>query len=62
MEDWIAEDENDYILKALKFSENKKKLIELKKDLRNLSLKSPLFDSAKFADDFYEMLLSIKKK
>jgi len=62
MEDWIAENEKDYIHKAIKFSEDKKKLIELKKYLRNLSLKTSLFDSAKFADDFYEMLLDIKNK
>jgi len=61
MEDWIAENEKDYIHKAIKFSKDKKKLIEIKKDLRNLSLKSSLFDSAKFAEDFYEMLLDIKK-
>ena len=62
MEDWIAENEKDYIHKAIKFSEDKKKLIKLKKYLRNLSLKTSLFDSAKFADDFYEMLLDIKNK
>ena len=62
MEDWIAKDENDYIFKAIKFSENKKKLIGLKKDLKNLSLKSSLFDSTKFADDFYEMLIDLGKK
>ena len=62
MEDWIAKDENDYIFKAIKFSENKKKLIGLKKDLRNLSLKSSLFDSTKFADDFYEMLIDLGNK
>tara|TARA_B100000029_G_scaffold422537_1_gene429300 strand:- start:328 stop:957 length:630 start_codon:yes stop_codon:yes gene_type:complete len=62
MGDWIAKDENDYIFKAIKFSENKKKLIGLKKDLRNLSLKSSLFDSTKFADDFYEMLIDLGNK
>ena len=60
MEDWIARDEEDYICKAIDFSRNKKKLIDIKKNLKNLSLKSPLFDSDGFAEDFYEMLLNIK--
>ena len=40
----------------------KKKLINLKKELRNLAFKSPLFDSVSFANNFYEMLLDISKK
>ena len=60
MSDWIAKDENDYVQKAIKFSENKNYLTNLKPDLRNLASKSSLFDSKKYSDDFYEMLLNIR--
>ena len=61
MDDWIAKDEDDYIQKAIKFSENKNHLINLKIELRNLALKSSLFDSKNYSNNFYEMLLNIKK-
>ena len=61
MNDWIAKDESDYVQKAVKFSENKNHLINLKIELRNLALKSSLFDSKNYSNDFYEMLLNIKK-
>ena len=35
MSDWIAKDENDYVQKAVKFSENKNHLNNLKTELRN---------------------------
>jgi len=60
MDDWIAKDENDYVQKAIKFSENKNYLINLKSELRNLAFKSSLFDSKNYSNDFYEMLLNIK--
>ena len=60
MGDWIAKDENDYVQKAIKFSENKSDLINLKTELRNLVFKSPMFDSKKYSNDFYEMLLNIR--
>ena len=60
MNDWIAKDENNYIQKAIKFSENKNYLANLKIDIRNLALKSSLFDAKNYSDNFYEMLLNIK--
>ena len=60
MNDWIAKNEEDYIEKAVKFSSNKKNLILMKPELRNSALKSPLFDSTNFSEDFYEMLVDIK--
>ena len=60
MNDWIAKDESDYVQKAIKFSENKSHLINLKIELNNLANKSPLFDSKNYSNDFYEMLLSIR--
>jgi len=62
MKDWIAANEEDYISKAIKFSENKKNLLDLKKDLRNTALKSPLFNSEDFSNNFYEMILDLKSK
>ena len=62
MDDWIAKNEEDYILKALKFSENKNYLTNLKNELRNIALKSPLFNSENFSKDFYKMLLDIARK
>ena len=50
-----------YFQKAIKFAINKKYLINLKTELRNLALKSSLFDSKNYSNDFYEMLLNIKK-
>ena len=61
MSEWIAKDQDDYIQKAVKFSENKNHLINLKIELRKLALKSSLFDSKNYSNDFYEMLLNIKK-
>ena len=60
MSDWIAKDENDYVQKAVKFSENKNHLNNLKTELRNSALKSSLYDSKNYCNDFYEMLLNIK--
>ena len=60
MNDWIAKDENDYVQKAIKFSENKNHLINLKSELRNLAMKSSLFVSKNYSNDFYEMLLDIR--
>ena len=61
MDNWIAKDQNDYINKALTFADNKKYLVNLKPELRNIALKSPLFDPKKFSDHFYEMLLNISE-
>jgi len=56
MSDWIANDNNDYVLKAVKFSANLEKLSEIKMNLRKIALKSPLFDSTLFAEQFKEAL------
>ena len=62
MGNWIAKDDEDYIFKALKFSENKIYLANLKSELRNIALKSPLFNSENFSKGFYKMLLDIARK
>ena len=62
MSDWIAEDDNDYISKAIKFSSNIEKLSIIRKELRNKALKSAIFDSKRFADNFNKLLWEIWKK
>ena len=62
MLDWIAKDNNDYISKAIKFSSNIKELSNIRKNLRNKALKSPIFDCKIFADDFDKLLWDIWKK
>lgn len=61
MGSWIAKDEKDYISKAIKFTENKSYLSNLKMEIRENALKSPLFDTENFVNDFYEMLLKMLK-
>ena len=59
MSDWVANNENDYVEKAIKFSDNLKLLTKINKNLRQTALKSPLFDSTVFAEQlnnaFWEM-------
>ena len=59
MSDWIAEDNKNYITKAVKFSSNLKELSDIRKNLRNKALKSAIFDSESFADNFEKMLWKI---
>ena len=59
MSDWIANDENEYVKKAIKFSTDLELLTEINKNLRRTALKSPLFNSTLFAKQlnnaFWEM-------
>ena len=56
MSDWIADDENEYVIKAIVFSANLKKLSEIKKNLRQTALESPLFNSSLFAKQLDNVL------
>ena len=49
MSDWVANDENEYVKKAIKFSTDLQLLTEINKNLRRTALKSPLFNSTLFA-------------
>ena len=49
MSDWIANDENEYVKKANKFSADLELLTKINKNLRRTALKSPLFNSTFFA-------------
>ena len=66
MSDWVANDENDYVDKAIKFSGNLELLSEINKNLRQTAIKSPLFDSTLFANQlnkaFWEMWNNFSSK
>jgi len=51
MNDWIAENNEDFITKAINFSKNKDYLKNLKIKLKKDSVNSPLFDSLNFASN-----------
>ena len=44
MDDWIAIDENDYLVKLEKILFNKEKLLMIKKNLREIAIKNDLFN------------------
>ena len=50
--DWVAEDDDDYIAKAIAFAGNIDRLIHLRAGLRRQVVASPLFDGQRFARDF----------
>tara|TARA_Y100000389_G_C17324686_1_gene444919 strand:+ start:70 stop:801 length:732 start_codon:yes stop_codon:yes gene_type:complete len=58
-EDFISEDEVDYFNKAVKFKNNKQKLFDIKKNLRNIALKSNLFDTDQFVFDFSKLIKNL---
>ena len=47
--DWIAEDEEEYLAKAVLFASDLDKLVMLRSGLRSQVLASPLFDAPRFA-------------
>jgi len=56
MEDWIANNEKDYILIAISKSSDLEKLFQTKKELRNKFLKSPLSNTKQYAKHFENCL------
>ena len=52
MHDWIADDEEDYVRKAILFSNNVDELENVRKKLINFSRKSSLFNMKKYANNF----------
>ena len=61
MLDWIAENHNEYISKAIKFSSNLKELFKIRKNLRSNALKTAVFDVKSFAEHFDKMLWNMWK-
>jgi len=62
MNNWIADNQNDYIEKAIKFSSDLNKLEEIRMNLREKALRSPVFNSERFSIYFSEMLWSMWNK
>ena len=62
MKEWIAENYQEYISKAVKFTSNLEQLSKIRKNLRKIALNSPVFDAPRFADHFSNMLWKIWKK
>ena len=58
-QEWIAEDVQDYVLKAVEFSSDLERLAQQRGALRSKILKSPLFDAKRFAKSFGDELLAI---
>ena len=56
MNDWIAENKEDYVSKAIKFSSNLKELSNIRSSLRNQALQSPVFNPINFSNYFDKML------
>ncbi len=59
MKNWIADNENDYLTKAVKFSSDLDRLSNIRMGLRKEALLSPVFDSSRFSKNFGEMLWSM---
>lgn len=57
--DWIANDADDYVAKAVSHAANEAALSRLRKRLRSQVLASPLFDSKTFAKHFEDALYSL---
>ena len=61
MDDWIAKDENDYLIKLEKIIKNKEKLLSIKKELRKNAIKNNLFNSKNFTRDLANKLNQVWK-
>ena len=61
MDDWIAIDENDYLVKLEKILSNKKELLVIKKNLRENAIKNNLFNSKEFAKNLADTLNMVWK-
>ena len=55
----VSSDKEDYIKKVLEYSTNLKKLLNLRSNIYENILKTPLFDSKKFSTDFQNKLLDL---
>jgi predicted O-linked N-acetylglucosamine transferase (SPINDLY family) len=59
LEEWIAEDDDEYVAKAVAFAANVEALSALREALRERVLGSPLFDAARFARGFERALVTM---
>jgi protein O-GlcNAc transferase len=56
LSDWIAQDTDDYVNKAVQFASDIEQLAQLRNSLRQYLQKSPLFDTSRFANNFENAL------
>lgn len=59
---WIAEDVSDYVNKATEFASDIQTIVNLRASLREHVLKTPLFDSRRFAKSFGDALQEMWNK
>ena len=59
MEDFIAENKNDYVNKAIFWQHNLQTLEKIKKNLREKALSSPVFDTESFAKNFTNIIREV---
>jgi predicted O-linked N-acetylglucosamine transferase (SPINDLY family) len=58
----IAENEIDYVAKATELSDNKEKLLDIRKKIFDQATSSPLFDTKSFSNDFFKSLATVYNK
>ena len=56
---WIAQDKDEYLTKAINFSADLDQLAIIRSGLREQVLSSPLFDAKQFSKDFEQALWAI---
>lgn len=61
LKDFIADSDEDYVKKAVYYSNNYKVLQEIKKRLSIYCRNSNIFNTKLFAEDFYKMLLDMRQ-
>ena len=59
---WIAQDQDDYVNKAVAFASDLHGLATTRKTLRNQVLQTPLFDNKRFARNFGDALVGMLKR
>ena len=62
MHNWIAKNDKEYISKAIKFASDFHDLSKIRMNLRQIALKSPLFDATRFSKHFSDMLWKMWKE
>jgi len=58
----IAENEMDYVAKAKELSDNREKLLDIRKKIFDQATSSPLFDTKSFSNDFFKSMETIYSK
>ena len=59
LEELIAENKQDYIEKSISLAENKNYLTDIRKNIFDNALKTPLFNGKKFSDGFFTSLKKV---